>query len=144
MKTDIAALKVELADQADVIREIHGQTRHVVNPNRVYGFGPYTRKDGSTVSFTTGVPVSRVMLLKNGRDLTKDEGKALHKAKRRVTLLCTIRAAHRGRVHSATFLQSPELLDELAREWRTFEKFDVVPAEEEAPAEAKAEVVDAS
>lgn len=118
MKMDVTAMKVDLADAADVIREVKKQTRRVVDPNRMVG--ERTIDGGFELPIRTWVPISRRQTLRPGKAMTKDEGKALHVNKRRTTLICTIRAAMRGRFHAPTFLRSPELLEELARTWRSY------------------------
>lgn len=139
MKTNIQAIKVELADAADIIREIRAQTRRQCDPMRQWGFRQVSRAVAPDGTYATiiekPVPISRRKTLRAGRNLTPDEGRALASAKRDATLLNTIRAAHRGKVHSATFLRSPALLEELAAAWRSFM---VVPAP--VPAEAATEI----
>lgn len=122
MRTDVTAMKVDMADAADAIREVKRVTRRVVDPIRL--MGERVIDMGMELPIRTWVPISRRTTLRSGKAMTTDEGRALHANKRRATLLCTIRAAMRGRMHAATFLRSPELLEELARTWRSYAKTD--------------------
>lgn len=141
MKTDITAIRVAIADAADVSREIRAVTRRMVDPNRLHEERLVEKKCllcpehvlGHAIATLQVVPTSRVRTLRPGRHISPDEGKALHKAKRDATILCTIRAAMRGRVHSPMFLRSPALLEELAAVWRTYdqERVPIVVVEEE-------------
>lgn len=145
MKTDWKAIDVERADAEDVIREVKLQTRRQCDPMREHGFRIVETKvspDGTErLHIERAVPISRRKVARPGKNISPDEGRALAKAKRETTLLCTIRAAGRGRFHAMTFLKSPELLEEFARTWRSFAVVEPAPTETET-IEASAQVAE--
>jgi hypothetical protein len=129
MKTDLRAMRVELEDAIDVIREIKFQARAQRSRSRIYS---YRKIAGGNYRY---VPIERRQIVRRGKNLTPDEGRALAAAKREVTLYCTIRAAMRGRFHSMALLTSPEKLEALATAWRSYAVLEPPPAAAEAATE---------
>lgn len=146
MVTDLKAIRVELADAADCIREIKRQTRRVLVPTRRYGFRRVELRDdnGHPHNHYKWVPVERRETLRPGKNLTPDEGQALARSKREATLLCTILAARRGRFHSMAMFKSPELLEELAQAWRSYGPRNPVEPVTEVVAEVTIDDVEAA
>lgn len=100
---------------------------------------------GKRTFMRNGHLVSRTFtkqVIRRGRELTKDEGKLLHRAKKAATLLCSMLALSRGKFHKSPLMRHPTSLFELATlmDLYALPPASIIPQKTEAVAEEPAAV----